>query len=165
MIAVTAAALCAAAWAAPGAARAQEGPTLRLAEMTFVASRDAVNELVVQAENMVVPPPGDVANLETVRMVMRNPGGRSSFEMTCRSSDLELESADFVARGDVQGRTADGRRFFTEWLHYHNGSGVVSSDAPVRIVDGGHVISGRGFVYHVADGRFVLKGGAHIVQE
>jgi LPS export ABC transporter protein LptC len=164
VLSVTALAL---ALAAPApSASAQEAASLHLGTMTFVATRGDEKEMVLRAEKAHMPPQVQVAQLEGVHVVMHNPGGtRNSFEMTCRRGDLQLESADFHAEGDVEGRMADGRRFFTPSLDYDSDSGMVTSDAPVRIREGGHTMRGHGFEYNVRNGHFVLRGGASIVQE
>ncbi len=141
------------------------GATLRFAGMTFTASRDEQNELVLQAEKVLIPPDGEVADLDGVHVVMNDPRGRKSFEMTCARADLQMDSADFRAEGDVEGITGDGRRIYTPWLIWDNATGEVSTEAKVRIVDGQHTLHGRGFRYNVRDGRFVLRGGASVVQE
>lgn len=152
---------------APGAsAQDGAGATLHIDGMTFVATRGDENEMVLRAEKAHMPPGAEVAHLQGVRVVMHNPGGsRNSFEMTCQRGDLQLKSADFHAEGDVEGRMADGRRIFTPSLDYDSKSGIVTSDAPVRIREGGNTMRGRGFRYNVKDGHFVLRGGASIVQE
>jgi LPS export ABC transporter protein LptC len=140
--------------------------TLRLGRMTFVATRADTNEVVLEASRVLIPPRSNVAQLEEVHVRMRNPSGmRDSFVLTCDQGDLALDSADFRAEGNVEGETGDGRRIYTTWLRYDSDGGVVSTDAPVRIVDGQRTVSGRGFQYHVRDGRFVLKGGARVVEE
>lgn len=147
-------------------ARATSAASLRFAAMTFVATRGDDHEMVLRAEKAHLPPGSEVAELEGVHVVMENPGGtRNSFEMTCQRGDLELQTANFRAEGEVEGRMADGRRIFTPSLDYDSDTGMVTSDAPVRILEGGHTMRGRGFRYNIRDGRFVLRGGASIVQE
>jgi LPS export ABC transporter protein LptC len=140
--------------------------TLRFGGMTFVASHGNRTEILVEARNMLVPPGNKTASLEEVHLVMNDPkSGKRAFEMTCDQGDLEIETSNFHAQGNVEGHTADGRRIFTRWLRYDSDRDVISTDAPVQIVDGRHRLQGRGFVYHLKDSRFVLKGGASIVQE
>ncbi len=140
--------------------------TLRFGGMTFVASHGSRTEILVEARNMLVPPGASTASLEGVHLVMNHPQtGKRAFEMTCEQGDLEVETSNFHAEGNVEGRTADGRRIFTSWLRYDSDRDVITTDAPVQIVDGRHRLKGRGFVYHLKDSRFVLKGGASIVQE
>jgi LPS export ABC transporter protein LptC len=141
-------------------------PTLRLSGMTFVDSTADTNGLVLEAERVDLPPSTNVAHLETVQVRMRDPqASGGAFEMTCERGDLELDSSDFRAEGDVQGLTGDGRRFFTTWVVYDSKRHVVSTEAPVRILDGGTTLRGKGFRYHVGSGRFVLTGGARVVQQ
>jgi LPS export ABC transporter protein LptC len=140
--------------------------TLRFGGMTFVASHGDRTEILVEARNMLVPSGAETASLEEVHLVMSHPeSGKRAFEMTCDQGDLEFETSNFLAEGNVEGRTADGRLIFTPWLRYDSDRDVISTDAPVQIVDGSHRLKGRGFVYHLKDSRFVLKGGASIVQE
>ncbi len=152
--------------AAPAPSSESARSTLRLSGMTFVDSTADTNGLVLEAEQVDLPPSTNVAHLETVHVRMRDPqatGG--AFEMTCDRGDLELGSSDFRAEGDVEGLTGDGRRFFTTWVIYDSKSHVVSTEAPVRILDGGTTLRGKGFRYHVGSGRFVLTGGARVVQQ
>jgi LPS export ABC transporter protein LptC len=141
------------------AADTDRNSALRLGGMTFIDTRNGQNELVLEAERVFLPASSNVAQLEVVKVRMQNPRGvRQSFEMTCERGDLALSSADFVAEGRVQGTTGDGRRFFTTWVRYDSDRGLVSTDAPVRILDGGRTMRGRGFRYHLDDGRFTLSG-------
>ena len=140
--------------------------TLRFGGMIFVASHGDHTEILVEARNMLVPPGAQTASLEGVSLLINDPeSGKRAFELTCDQGDLEFETSNFRAEGNVEGRTADGRLIFTPWLLYDSDRDIISTDAPVRIVDGRHRLEGRGFVYHMKDSRFVLKGGASIVQE
>lgn len=146
--------------------RAPPPATLRFGDMTFVASHGDHTEVLVEARNMLVPPGAETASMEGVFLQMNDPKtGKRAFEMTCDKGDLEIETSNFRAEGNVQGRTADGRRIFTTWLTYDSERNLISTDAPVRIVDGHHQLQGHGFSYYLKDSRFVLKGGASIVQE
>lgn len=150
----------------PAVAQPQSQASLHLDGMTFVATRDNENELVLHAQKADLPPGAEVAKLQGVHMTMHNPGGtKQSFEMTCERGDLQLESADFHAEGKVEGRMADGRLIFTPRLDYDSERGMITSDAPVRLVEGDHTMRGRGFVYNVRSGHFVLRGGASVIQE
>ena len=153
----------------PGSAPGQESErasALRLGGMTFVTSHGRQNDVVLKAERVFLPPLSNVAQLEVVEVVMRNPDARrESFQMTCDRGDLVLASSDFRAEGNVEGVTGDGRRFYTTWVEYDSRKGIVSTRAKVRILDGVHTLLGRGFRYNVQDGRFVLTGGATLLQE
>lgn len=150
---------------APGQ-ESERASALRLGGMTFVTSHGRQNDVVLKAERVFLPPLSNVAQLEVVEVVMRNPDARrESFQMTCDRGDLVLASSDFRAEGNVEGVTGDGRRFYTTWVEYDSRKGIVSTRAKVRILDGVHTLLGRGFRYNVQDGRFVLTGGATLLQE
>lgn len=155
-----------AAASAPAAPGSERQSTLDLSGMTFVDTRADQNEVVLQARQVHLPQGTDVAQLQDVYVRMSGQATRKgAFEMTCERGDLALGSSDFRAEGNVQGLTGDGRRFSTTWVRYDSDRGVVSTEAPVRIDDGVRVLRGNGFRYHVRDGRFVLSGGATVVQE
>jgi len=151
------------AWATP---RASEGSRLELSGMTFVETLGERREVVLEAARVDLPPGTDVAQLRGVQVRMAPEAtGREAFEMRCERGALALGSSDFRAEGDVRGRTGDGRTFRTSWLRYDSARGLISTEAPVQIDDGSHVLRGNGFRYHVGDGRFVLTGGATVVRE
>ena len=65
----------------------------------------------------------------------------------------------------MRGKTPDGRRFETERLRYDHAAGLVTTDAPVVIRDGGSALRGGGFRYQVREGRLKLLGGASVVTD
>jgi len=152
---------------ASSAPRADERSHLELSGMTFVDSRGERREVVLEAGQVTLPPGTDVARMQDVhvRMAPEATGQDQPFEMTCERGDLSLSSSDFRAEGDVRGFTGDGRTFRTAWVRYDSESGLISTEAPVQIDDGSHVLRGNGFRYHLRDGRFVLTGGATVVRE
>jgi len=139
---------------------------LRMSKMTFLDARDGHTEVVLDAERVYLPPRSDVAQLEgvQVRMAQARSVG-DSLVMTCERGDMVLGKSDFRAEGDVRGRTGDGRRFFTSWVRYDSEAQVLTTDAPVRIIDGAHTLAGVGLRYSVRDGRLAITSGATVVQE
>jgi LPS export ABC transporter protein LptC len=139
---------------------------LRMSKMTFVDARDGHTEVVLDAERVYLPPRSDVAQLEGihVRMAQARSIG-DSLVMTCERGDMVLGKSDFRAEGDVRGRTGDGRQFFTTWVRYDSDTQILSTDAPVRILDGFHTLQGVGLRYNVRDGRLAITSGATVVQE
>ena len=91
--------------------------------------------------------------LETVQAEWAGADGKPSLELTCESGELDLETNDLVATGNVHGLLADGRRFVGPSLRYDRARGVAYTDAPVEIIEEGRVLSGGGFEYHVRDRR------------
>ena len=143
---------------------APESPVLRISGMTFVGSRGALRELVVRSRNATFRPQQDIAELEDVTAEVSEGEGGRSFSMTCQRAELNLETQDFLAEGEVEGTTGDGRRYSAPWVRYVHNEGVLFTDAPVRMVDDTGVFSGDGFRYHVKDRRFQLLGNVRVEQ-
>jgi LPS export ABC transporter protein LptC len=139
---------------------------LRMSKMTFIDGRDGHTEVVLDAARVYLPPRSDVAQLEEVRvrMVQARAIGESLL-MTCDRGDMVLGRSDFRAEGNVRGRTGDGRQFFTTWVRYDSHAQILSTDAPVRILDGIRTLQGVGFRYNVRDGRLAITSGATVLQE
>jgi LPS export ABC transporter protein LptC len=153
--------------------RAQGGPQdpvlpgaeAHLDGMTLVVSRAGERELLIEAQRASLHPETHLAVLEGVRSVFEGRPGTPGFEMTCDRGELTTNTNDFLATGHVQGRTADGRNFATDWVRYDPKRGVAYTDAPVQITESGGTYQGGGFRYHVRDQRFRLLGGASLVRE
>jgi LPS export ABC transporter protein LptC len=138
------------------------GPPMRLSGMTFVASSASVTEVRVQAESGVIDDTANKALLDTVQAEWAGADGKPSLELTCEKGELDLETNDLVATGDVHGLLADGRRFVGPSLRYDRARGVAYTDAPVEIIEEGRVLSGGGFEYHVRDRRLRFRAGARV---
>jgi len=149
----------------PSKAVAEETEGMVIRGLTFVASRGAERDLVLRAEHARLDPGSNVAHLEGVESSVDPQEGTPGFEMTCDEGDLFLATNDFLAKGHVHGKTADGRRFTTTWVRYDHASGVASTDAPVEIEEAGGKYKGGGFRYQVREQRFRLLGGASMVRE
>jgi len=149
----------------PSASVAQDAEGMVIHGLTFVASRGPERDLVLRAERARLDPGSNVAHLEHVESSVDPQEGTPGFEMTCDEGDLFLSTNDFLAKGNVHGRTADGRRFTTTWVRYDHATGVASTDAPVEIEEAGGRYKGGGFRYQVKEQRFRLLGGASMVRE
>jgi hypothetical protein len=140
---------------------------LEVEGMTYVASDGAKNEVIVEAGRGQLGRGETVARLEDVhaRVGAYASGGKAGgLELRCDRGSFDLERGDLTAEGDVQGRTADGRRFQTERLVYRRDTGRVTTRAPVVIRDAFGTLRGAGFEYWVRENRFRLLGGASVVQ-
>lgn len=139
-------------------ALARSADPLELRGMTFVASREGRTELVVEAARALLDPDADSANLEQVHVRVSDGTGEDGLrlEMTCDRGEFDLERNDFVAEGNVKGRTGDGRHFVSPWVRYDSEQGLAYTDAEVEIVDGATTFRGAGLRYHVRDGRLQL---------
>ncbi len=138
------------------------GPPMRLSKMTFLAASENVTEVRVEAESGVIDEVANKADLSGVHAEWAGADGKPSLELTCDRGELDLETNDLVATGDVRGLLADGRRFVGPSLRYDRAKGIAFTDSPVEIIEAGRVLSGGGFRYHVRDRRLRLTGGARV---
>lgn len=141
-----------------------QAPPLDLTGMTFVSSTDDDTEVVVRAETARYRPDADVADLDRVTAFV-HPSPGKTIEIRCDEGTLNLDSNSFWARGNVRGRTDDGREFRAPWVRYSHEEGLLYTNAPVRIAEAGTTLEGGGFRYYVREDRFRLLGGATVVQE
>ncbi len=141
-----------------GLSSAGESPGLRVTGMTFVGSRGDESQLVVRAERAFFHPDSGLADLEVVRAEVSDAEKGESFQMQCDRAELDVETNDFTATGNVKGLTGDGQRYSAPWVRYVHASSVLESDAPVTVVDGGSTFRGDGFRYHIEERRFELLG-------
>ena len=135
---------------------------MRLSGMTFVASNQNITEVLVEADSGVIDETTNKALLDTVQAEWAGADGKPSLELTCERGELDLETNDLVATGNVQGLLAVGRRFAGPSLRYDRARGLAYTDAPVRIIEEGRVLSGGGFEYHVRDRRLRFTAGARV---
>ncbi|MBW2273612.1 MAG: hypothetical protein JRG96_10095 [Deltaproteobacteria bacterium] len=147
------------------AAAAAQSALLDVEGMTFVGSRDGADDVLVRAETARFDTGEELAFLYTVHATVAASEGQFGFEVHCDSSELDLSSNDFIARGNVRGRTDGGRRFVADWVRYDHAEGLLFTDAPVLITDSAGSYRGGGFQYQVRERRFRLMGGASVVQE
>jgi len=143
---------------AAGLSSADESSVLRISGMTFVGSRGEQSELVVRAETALFHPDSGLANLEGVRAVVSDAKKGESFQMQCDRAELDIETNNFTATGNVKGLTGDGQRYSAAWVRYDHQSSMLQTDAPVTVVDGGSTFRGDGFRYYIEERRFELLG-------
>lgn len=144
---------------------AGESPGLRVSGLTFVGSRGEQSELVVRSDTAFFRPDSGVADLEVVRARVSDAGKGESFQMQCDRAELDVETNDFTASGNVKGVTGDGQRYSAPWVRYEHASSTLSTDAPVTMVDSGGTFRGDGFRYHIDERRFELLGNVVMVME
>jgi LPS export ABC transporter protein LptC len=132
--------------------------------MTFVGNQGASAQLVLDSERAVFHPDTDVAELEAVRAVYRDEEKGESFEMTCERAELDVETNDFVAAGNVRGVTADGQHYSAPVVRYQHAEGLLHSDRRVRMQDDTGSFEADGFRYLVREERFKLLGNVRVVQ-
>ena len=139
-------------------------PPLRVQGMTYVGSRGEASELVLHSVSAIFHPDRDVAHLEDVRAVVTDLQRDESFEMTCDRAELNTETNDFHAEGNVEGVTGDGQRYSAPWVDYEHDASLLRTDAPVLVVNDTGTFRGDGFRYHIPERRFQLLGNVRVVQ-
>lgn len=141
------------------------GQVLHVRGMTFVASEGSANEILLRSDRARFYPDRQVADLDQVEVEVAPGDGRVGFEMQCEEGQLNLETRDFLAEGNVVGTIEGGRKFEALWVAYDEARGVLYTDDPVLIIDEDGRYRGGGFRYFVNENRFRLEGGAIVVQE
>jgi LPS export ABC transporter protein LptC len=148
----------------PAASASDAASVLEVTGMTFVRSRGSEGELVVRARYALLWPDSDVAKLEDVRAVVTEEDSGLRFEMSCDRAELDVETNDIKADGNVHGVTSDGRSYSAPWVRYEHEAGVLYSDGPVVMVDDSGTFRGDGFRFLLQEGRFRLLGNVSVVQ-
>jgi LPS export ABC transporter protein LptC len=138
---------------------------LRVRGMTFVGSRGDVTEFVLQAREAVLRPETNIAELQDVRVHGTETGRAESFEVSCERGELDVDTNDFLAEGDVHGTTGDGRRYAASWVRYDHARALLYTDAPATLEDATGTFRGDGFRYLLKEGRFRLVGNVKVVQQ
>ncbi len=148
----------------PASSASEGASVLEVTGMTFVRSRGTTSELVVRARYALLWPDSNVAKLEDVQAVVTDEETGRRFEMSCDRAELNLETNDIQAEGNVRGVTSDGRSYSAPWVRYEHEAGVLYSDAPVVMVDDTGTFRGDGFRFLVEEGRLRLLGNVSVVQ-
>lgn len=144
---------------------AADAPILDITGMVFVASRGSANEVVLRARFAQMRSDSDQVQMQDVHTTVSSRDKRRGFEMTCERGELDLETNDFYAEGNVRGTTDSGQVFTTQWVRYDHVDEVLFTDAPVVITEGASSYRGGGFRYLVRERRFRLLGGASVVSK
>jgi LPS export ABC transporter protein LptC len=140
---------------------------LRITGMTFVGSRNEVSEFVLRAERAIFKPETNLAELEQMEVTSTDGSDASdvqrSFDVRCDRGELNVETNDFLAEGDVRGSTGEGRRYQAPWVRYNHEQQLLYTDAPVSMQDETGSFRGDGFRYYVKERRFRLLGNVSLV--
>ena len=143
---------------------AQAAPGLKVTGMTFVGSRGELSELVVRAEQALFFPDTSRADLVDVRASVSDAEKGESFKMTCDTAELNVETNDFKALGNVEGVTGDGQQYSAPWVSYEHERSMLYTDAPVVVRDEHGLFRGDGFRYFIDERRFELLGNVSVEQ-
>jgi LPS export ABC transporter protein LptC len=158
-------ALCALALLGADAPERRFAAHVRVSGMTFVGSRGADSELVLHAQRAELSPETNIAVLDEVHLTASDAGERRSFDVRCDRGELDVETNDFLAEGNVRGTTGEGQRYQTTWVRYDHKRGLLFTDAPVALEDRTGSLRGDGFRYDTRKRSFKLLGNVSVVQK
>jgi LPS export ABC transporter protein LptC len=106
-----------------------------------------------QAKNLVVA--------RDVRVDFFDDKGARSSELTARQGEIQQQTRDMTARGNVVMQTTEGTRMTTELLNFSNTRQQITSDRLVRVERDGDVLEGTGFASDPALHHFEFKTRVH----
>ncbi|HUK64972.1 MAG TPA: LPS export ABC transporter periplasmic protein LptC [Dongiaceae bacterium] len=90
-----------------------------------------------QAKNLVIS--------RDIRVDFFDDKGARSSELTAHEGEIQQQTRDMTARGNVVLQTTEGTRMTTEELHFLNAQQLITSDRLVRVDRQGDVLEGIGF--------------------
>ena len=140
-------------------------PELKVTGMTFVGTRGEAGELILRAREAIFRPDTRMAEMEDVRVTASDEAKGQNFEVTCDRGELNVDTNDFLAEGNVEGATGDGRWYSADWVRYEHETGLLYTDSPVVMVDDTGTFRGDGFRYQIKERTFKLIGNVSVVQE
>jgi len=106
-----------------------------------------------QAKNLVVS--------RDIRVDFFNDKGLRSSELTARQGEIQQQTRDMTARGNVVLQTSEGTRMTTDELHFNNNAQQITSDKLVRVDRAGDVLEGTGFASDPELHHFEFKTQVH----
>ena len=138
---------------------------LRVTGMTFVGSRSGSGDFVLYAERAMFFPDENIAKLEDVEVFSGvGSDGDREFEVRCDRGELDVVTSNFLAEGNVRGKTSAGQFYQAPWVRYEHDQSLLYTDAPVTMRDDTGRFRGDGFRYYVKQGRFRLLGNVSLEQ-
>ena len=137
---------------------------LEVQGMTFSASREDGGEIVLSSHSAEFESETRQAVLFDVDAhVALADDEVPSFSLVCDRAELNLDTSDFRANGDVRGKTASGERYSAEWVRFDPEADLLYSDSPVEVSNGATLLRGDGFRYDLIEERLKLLGNVSVV--
>lgn len=146
-------------------AAADPAPQLDVLGMTFVASRENDDAVILHAERARFDTEARKAYLRVVDASVPASVDQRGFSMRCDESVVDLATNDFEATGNVSGYASGGERFEADWVRYDHEKGLIFTEGRVVVTDRGTTVVGGGFKYDIAGRRFQLLGGAKVLRD
>ena len=119
-----------------------------MSNVRFVDTRRGKRNWMVESKTARLLKEKDRAFFEHVHITFY---GKDDREMHLYSDrgELDTDSRNMRAEGDIRGRSSDGLEFFTSTLRYNYKKREISTDAPVKIIASGFETEGVGMVLDV----------------
>lgn len=131
----------------PGAIPEGEGPPDGPTQITYdyrtIQTRDGVMQWELHGNTAYRFPGSTSIELEGVRMRFYEEGALKAV-LTSQTGEIDEDTRDTVARGDVQLLTQDGKTLHSEELHWANERRRVHTEAFVRYTEGDQILTGYG---------------------
>ena len=132
---------------------------------TTTYNAEGAVETVMSAERMVHYPDDDTTELFAPRVVHAKPH-EPRFTVRAERGQLSRDGDEIFLYGDVLlVRDASAERpearMTTDFLHVLRDRSLVRTDRPVKIVEGGRSLSGRGMEYNNESRELVLRSDVH----
>ncbi len=106
-----------------------------------------------QAKNLVIA--------RDIRVDFFDDKAARSSELTARQGEIQQQTRDMTARGQVVLQTTEGTRMTTEELRFSNNNQQITSDKLVRVERQGDVLEGTGFASDPNLHHFEFKTQVH----
>jgi lipopolysaccharide export system protein LptC len=146
---------------APPALRRHDPDYLVTQFTTTTYNQDGAVETVMSAARMVHYPDDDTTELFEPRVIQAKPK-QPRFSVRADRGQLSRDGAEIFLYGDVllvRDASADRpeARMTTEFLHILRERSLVRSDRPVKFVEGGRSLTGRGMEYNNESRELLLR--------
>lgn len=120
-----------------------DGPVQITYDYRTTQTREGVRQWELHGGTALRFPGQTSIQLEGVRMRFYEEGELKAV-LTSRTGEIEEESRNTVARGDVELLTQDGRTLHSEVLHWDNQRQLIHSEEFVRYAEGDQILTGYG---------------------
>ncbi|MDP3938911.1 MAG: LPS export ABC transporter periplasmic protein LptC [Deltaproteobacteria bacterium] len=119
-----------------------------MTNVKFVDSRQGKRNWVVQSRTARLFKDKNRAAFEGVHITFFARDGRE-MHLYSNSGELDTDTRDMTAAGDIRGRSSDGLEFFTSTLKYTYEKREITTGDPVKIVGSGFETEGIGMTVDV----------------
>lgn len=126
-----------------------------MTNVRFVDTRQGKRNWVVESRTARLFKEKNKAAFEGVHITFFAKDGRE-MHLYSNRGEMDTNSRNMSAEGDIRGRSSDGLEFFTSTLDYTYAKREIMTDDPVKIVGSGFETEGIGMVVDVENERVQL---------